>query len=166
MPNQFNSAPPDAATARRLTAIAVQVEELARARRRALTLAPVTLLVLANVTPLVIGHHRNDPDEQYTLLQLMRGAVPALPTGLFLLLGVVGLGCLGAAIAAGRSPGRAGIRAIVALGSSLLVVLLVAVLVVAAGGTRNTTYLMLTPATVLGAAAAIWLIIGSVGLRR
>lgn len=166
MPNQFNSAPADAANARRLTAIAVQVEELARARRRSLTLAPVTLLVLANVTPLVIVHHRNDPDEQYTLLQLVRGAVPALPSGLFLLVAVVGLGCLGAAVAAGRSPGRAGLRWIVALGAALLVVLVVAVLGGAAAGTRNTTYLVLTPAAVLGATGAIWLIVGSVGLRR
>ncbi len=166
MPNQFNSVPADAATTRRLNALEVQVDELTRARRRCLTLGPVTLLVLAIVSPLVIAHPRNDPDEQYTLLALVRGAVPALPTGLFLVLGVVGLGCLGAAVTAGRAPGPAGIRSIVALGAALLVVLVVAVLVVAAAGNRNTTYVMLTPATVLGAAAAIWLMVGSLGLRR
>jgi hypothetical protein len=167
MTSPLNSAGVDDATVRRLIALEVQVEELDRARRRALTLGPIVLLVLANVTPLVIARPRNDPDEQHTLLQLMFGAVPALPAGWFLLLGVAGLGCFGAAVAVGRSTGRPGrTRAIIAPAAILLALLVVVLVVVTAAGTRNTGYLVLTPAAALGAAAAIWLIVGALSLRR
>ncbi len=152
---------------RRLAALEVQVADLDRARRRSLTMGPILLLVVANVTPLVIVRPRNDPDEQYTLLQLVFGGVKALPVGWFLLLGVVGLLCLGAAVAVGRSTGRAGDTwPVAAAAAALLIVLAVIVMVVSAAGTKNTAYLPLTPASVFGAAAAIWLIVGVWSLRR
>lgn len=167
----LNSADVDDATtqrhARRLAALEVQVAELDRARRRSLTLGPILLLGLANVTPLVIVRHKDDPDEQYTLLQVVLGSVKALPVGWFLLLGVAGLLCLGAAVAVGRSTGRpAETRPVIALAATLLVVLVAVLVVGSAAGTKNTTYLLFTPAAALGAAAAIWLIMGARSLRR
>jgi hypothetical protein len=167
----FNSVGAGPATAdrhaHRLAALEVQVAQLDRARRRTLMLGPILLFGLANVTPLVIVRPTDDPAEQYTLTQLAFGAVGALPAGWFLLLGVVGLGCLGAAVAVGRStgaPGRTG--AIVAPAGALLGLLVVLLVVVSAAGSRSVAYLMLTPAAALGAAAAVWLIVGALSLRR
>ncbi len=97
MKPRFNSADADttdtvtdatgARQLRRLAALEVQVADLDRARRRSLTMGPILLLVVANVTPLVIVRPRNDPDEQYTLLQVVFGGVKALPVGWFVLLG-------------------------------------------------------------------------------
>ena len=55
---------------RRLVALEVQLAELERSRRRTLMLGPILLLVLANVTPLVIAHPKDDPDESYTSAKL------------------------------------------------------------------------------------------------
>jgi hypothetical protein len=152
---------------RRLAALEVRVADLDRSRRRSMTMGPILLLVVANVTPLVIVRPRSDPDEQYTLLQVVFGGVKALPVGWFVLLGVVGLLCLGAAVAVGRSTGRAGDTwPVVAAAAALLIVLVVIVMVGSAAGTKNTMYLLLTPASVFGAAAAIWLIVGVRSLRR
>ncbi|HEY5881940.1 MAG TPA: hypothetical protein VIU11_23735 [Nakamurella sp.] len=152
--------------ARRVVALEVQVAELERSRRRTLMLGPSMLLVLANVTPLVIAHPKNDPDESYTLTQLVFGAVKALPVGWFLLLGLVGLACLGAAAALPHTVGRRSDSwLVVASGVGMLAVLAVLVVVVSSASTKNTSYLSLSPATVLGAAAAIWLVVGARSVR-
>jgi hypothetical protein len=152
--------------ARRLVALEVQVAELDRSRRRSLRLGPILLLVLANVTPLVIVRPKNDPDESYTLFQLLFGAVPAIPTFWFLLLAVLGLLCIIAAGSLGSTPGRRGAGwPVVAPGVGLLGLLAVLVPAVAAAGTKSTAYVALTPATALGAAAAAWLIVGALSLR-
>lgn len=171
MKPQSNATDVDDATAqrhaRRLAALEVQVAELDRARRRSLALGPILLLGLANTTPLVIVNHKDDPDETYTLFQVVSGAVKALPVGWFLLIGVAGLLCVGAAVTVGRSAGRSvDTWPIVACAATLLVALVAALLAGSAAGTRDTTYLLLTPAAGLGAAAAIWLIVGAGSLRR
>lgn len=127
---------------------------------------PILLLVLANVTPLVIVRPRRDPDESYTLFQLLFGVVDPVAAGWFLLLGVVGLLCVAAAITLRTSNGRTGPTAfVVAAAVGLLVVLLVLTIVGSAAGTKDVTVVVLTPATALGAAAAVWLIIGALSVR-
>lgn len=154
------------AQARRLVRLETQIDELERSRRRSLRLGPILLLALANVTPLVVVRAKNGPDEQFTLFQLALGAVKALPAWWFLLLGVIGLACIGAAVVVGRSTGRrTDTRPVVAPAVALLVVLALLVLILSGTGGTSTTYLALTPATALGAAAAIWLLVGASSMR-
>lgn len=158
---------PAGEAARRLTALEVRVDDLLRARRRARVGGPILLLALAAVTPLAVVHSRTGPDASFTLVEVALGRVGGLPAGLFVALGALGLLGVTAAAALGRSTGNAStVRWVVALGVALLVLLLAALLVAAAAARPGSTVQLLTPALVLGGAAAIGLIGGALELRR
>jgi hypothetical protein len=152
--------------ARRLAVLEARVDELDAAARRARSLGPILLLVLANVTPLIVATPRNDPGEGFTLFQVLRGALDGGgPASLwFVLLTIAGLA---SAVAAARLGGAAPSRGTRWFAQGVAAVLLVGLLVVTilAAGSRSASFTAVSPAAVLAAAAAVWLIIGARSTR-
>lgn len=154
--------------ARRLAVLETRVDDLDAAARRARAMGPVLLLVLATVTPLVVTTPRNDPSASFTLFQLLTGGLDGGgPAGLwFVLLTIAGLT---AAVAAGlvgtAAPGRGSRWFAQGVAAALLVLLAGLVVLAAAAGSRTVSFTAVTPATVLAAAAAVWLILGARSTR-
>jgi hypothetical protein len=154
--------------ARRLAVLEARVDELDAAARRARSLGPILLLVLANVTPLIVATPRNDPGEGFTLFQVLRGALDGGgPASLWFVL--VTIAGLASAVAAARLGGAAPSRGTRWFAQGVAAVLLVGLLVVtilaASAGSRSASFTAVSPAAVLAAAAAVWLIIGARSTR-